>query len=97
MAMPDNFDLEGYLKHLKAHPEETIYAKYAKEVASIRDRLQVLEKELQFTENCVCRAVNHLNCDNRYAYTLPHESRETAQIFQKVMYDAIYPDFEREP
>ena len=65
MAMPDEFDLEGYLKHLKIRPEETIYAKYAKEVASIRDRLEVLEKELQITENCVFRAVSHLDSHNR--------------------------------
>ena len=97
MAMPDNFDLEGYLKHLKTQPEETIYAKYAKEVASLRERLEVLEKELRFTENCILREFNHLDTHNQYAYTLPHESKEMAQIFQKVIYDAICPDFEREP
>jgi hypothetical protein len=95
--MPDTFDLEGYLKHLKTQPQETIYAKYAKEVASLQHRLDVLEKELQFTENCVCREVSHLDSHNRHAYTLPHESKEMAQIFQNVIYDAIYPDFVREP
>src|SRR5271168_5013394 len=97
MAMPDTLDLEGYLKHLKTQPEETIYGKYAKEVASLRERLEVLENELRFTENCVLREVSHLDTHNQYAYTLPHESKETAQVFQKVLYDAIFPDFEREP
>lgn len=45
------------------------------------------------------REVSHLDRDshNRYAYTLAHESKEMAQVFQKVIYDAIFPDFEREP
>ena len=97
MAMPDKFDLEDYLKHLKTQPEETIYGKYAKEVASLQERLEVLENELRFTENCVLREVSHLDTHNQYTYTFPHKSKETARIFQKVIYDAIFPDFEREP
>jgi hypothetical protein len=46
MAMPDNFDLEAYLKHLEQQSEDIIYAKYPNEAASFRVRLDVLEKEV---------------------------------------------------
>jgi len=59
--MPDKFDLEDCLKHLERQPEDTIYAKYAREVASFRERLNVL-----FTENCVLGEISALKVDNRY-------------------------------
>jgi len=51
--------------------------------------------ELQFTENCVLREFSGLKVDNQDVYTLPHESKETALIFQKVLYHAIVPDLQK--
>jgi hypothetical protein len=51
--------------------------------------------ELQFTENCVLREFSGLKVDNQDVYTLPHESKETALIFQKVLYHAIVPGLQK--